>query len=106
MPVDYQHDRHDLGYLASDGESLPAYVNRLKSIVETQRYTYAPAHERWYTHRGNAPCWICNQMDCLDYLVGLLTDMVIEDKKHKWVCHRDTNSKDPLTYHFKPQKVL
>ncbi len=98
------HDRMDMGYLPSDGEHLTAYVNRLKTVVEQNRYSYAPAHEKWYTHRGNAPCWICNFMDCCDYLVGILLEMSA-DSNYSWKCEKGLNhDKNPLSYVWKPHK--
>ncbi len=98
-------DRKDLVYVAGDGESLKSYIGRLKSGVEAVRFTYAPAHERWYTHRGNAPCWICNMMDCNDYLISLLDDMQKNDKNGHWKCVRPEGQKDPLSFQFQRTKV-
>ncbi len=96
-------DRMDMGYLPSDGELLSSYVNRLKTVVEQNRYTYAPAHEKWYTHRGNAPCFICNFMDCCDYLVAIIKDMSL-DSTYYWKCVRPAGEKEPLKFDWKPFK--
>ncbi len=97
----------DFGYLPSDGELLLPYVNRLKSIVMQQRYSYSTEHEKWWTHRRNSGCFICNFMDCCDYLVTILGDMAIEQEKYYWKCSRDqSGSKDPLSFVFKPYKKV
>ncbi len=102
--VEHAHDRMDMGYLPSDGELLSPYVARLKSVIEQNRYTYSPSHERWYTHRGNAPCWICNFMDCCDYLVGILQDMA-DDKNYRYKCVRPPGEHDALKFSFKGTKI-
>ncbi len=64
-----------------------------------------PPHEKWHTHWGPAPCWICNQADLLDYLVGVFDDMVKNDKKRKWVCYRPVGTQDPMQFQFKPVRI-
>ncbi len=98
----YDRPKLDQGYIAGNGEHLSSYVSRLKSIVQSNRSAYAPMHETWYTHRAPNPCWICNSLDVCEYLVGLLEDIVAEDKKRKWICEKPKGSHDPLTYVFKP----
>lgn len=100
----HYHDRMDMGYLASNGEHLVAYVNRLKNIVEQNRNTYSDTHRTWFTHRSASPCWICNFMDCCDYLVGLLEDMAVEQKHIIWLCEKPAGEHDPLKFTFKPHK--
>ncbi len=91
----------DMGYLPSDGELLTSYVTRLKTIVEQNRYTYAPAHEKWYTHRGNAPCFICNFMDCCDYLVAICIEMS-QSTTYYFKCEKGSNAdKNPLSFIWK-----
>ncbi len=101
--INYAKDRQDLGYLPSNGEHLSAYVNRLQSVLQQNRYSYAPKHETFFTHYGPHPCWICNFMDIADYLASVLQDFVTEDKKRNWVCHKPIGSTDPMTFVFKPQ---
>ncbi len=101
--INYSKDRQDLGYLPSDGEHLHAYCARLKSVLQQNRYAFAPNHEKWYTHYGPSPCWICNFMDLADYLADVLEDITIEDKKRKWVCERPIGQKDPMAYVWRPK---
>lgn len=101
--VNYKLDRQDLGYLPSEGEHLEAYVARLTSVLQQSRYAYSPNHEKWYTHYGSAPCWICNVMDCADYLAGIMQDIVKNDKKRKWVCERPVGTQDVMAFNWIPK---
>ncbi len=103
--INYKKDRQDLGYLPSDGEGLRAYVERLRNVAQQQRYSYAPSHENWFTHYSPSSCWICNLLDLTDYLVSAMSDIVSEDKKHLWKCHKPVGQNDPMMFTFKPQKV-
>ncbi len=100
--INYKKDRQDQGYIPSVGESLNAYVGRIRSIAEQNRHAYAPQHENWFTHYSPSPCWICNQMDMLDYLVGVCQDFVKNDKKRNWRVVAGDHSKDPMFNEFKP----
>ncbi len=102
--INYKTDRCDLGYLPSDGEYLRAYIHRIKSIAQQNRWSFSPDHEKWWTHRNPAPCYICNFMDMLDYLIGCLENMQENDKNHLWRCYKDHASQDPLSFEFRPQK--
>ncbi len=95
-------ERINLGFLPSDGERLQSYVQRLKDLYEQIRHSYAPVHEKWYTHYSAGACWICDVLDVLDYIIGTMEDIAHYDKKHKWVCYRPTESHDSLTFTFKP----
>ncbi len=103
--VNYKKDRQDLGYLPGDGEDMRAYLERLRSVLQQNRYAYAPKHEAFYTHYGPFPCWICNFMDIADYLCSLLDSIVSEDKLHRWKCVKPPGTVDPLTFTFKPHKI-
>ncbi len=102
--MNYKKDRQDLGYLPSDHEHLSSYVDRLRDVLQQNRYAYAPKHENWYTHYGSAPCWICNFMDISDYLCSVLQDMVEQDKTRTWKCKRPQGQTDPLAFVFIPHK--
>ncbi len=105
--INYKKDRIDLGYLPSDGEHLQAYVARLQAVLSTNRHSFAPSHENWFTHYGPSPCWICNFMDLSDYLASILQDFVTEDKKHKWVCEKPVGTAgDPMSFIFKPHSKV
>ncbi len=94
-----------MGYLPSEGESLKGYCERLRSIAQQNRYSYAPTHEKWYTHYGPNSCFICNFMDMCDYLISAMDDIWQNDKTHVWLCFKgDISSKDPMTFEFKPHK--
>ncbi len=100
--VNYRENRTDLGYLPSEGETLAGYVARLKAIHQQNRHAYSPPHEKWYTHYGSKPCWICNFMDISDYIIAILEDIGNLDKKNHWKCIRPSKSYDSLTFTFKP----
>ncbi len=102
--VNYKQDRQDLGYLPSDGELLKAYLERLRSVIQQNRYAYAPQHEKWFTHYSASPCWICNFMDLTDYLLGVISDMEKELKNYTWKCVKPVGQMDPTTFQFKPIK--
>lgn len=95
------NEKQDRGYLPSEGEHLGAFVNRLKDIAEQTRYDRLPSHEKWYTHYGAGPCWICMYADFVDYLVSMLADINNYDKKGKWTCYRPEKSHDALSFSFK-----
>ncbi len=100
--INYAKDRQDLGYLPSNGEHLPSYLQRVRDVAQQSRYAYAPKHESFFTYYGPHPCWICNQMDMLDYLVSILEDFVTNDKKRDWVCFKPVGQTDPMAFEFKP----
>ncbi len=93
-----------MGYLPSDGETLRAYCTRIKTISQTNRYAFSPDHEKWWVHRNPSPCYICNFMDMLDYLVSCLENVEANDKNHLWRCCRPEGTQDPLMFEFKPEK--
>ncbi len=98
----YKKERTDLGYLPSEGEHLSAYVNRLISVLQQNRFAYMPPHENWRTHTQPAPCFICNFADIADYLASILNDFVKNDKKQTWRCYRPDASHDPMSFSFQP----
>ncbi len=79
---------------------MSAYVARLRSVTQQNRFRYSNTHEKWFTHRSAAPCWICNFMDCCDYLVDLLEDIIAEDKTGVWKCHKPLGKSDPTNFQF------
>jgi len=103
--TNYKKDRIDLGYLPSDGETLKAYSERLKAIAVTQRHSFAPAHENWYTHYGPHPCWICNMLDITDYVISTLDDVWMNDKVHVWYVKKPVGTADPMQFQFMPRKT-
>ncbi len=102
--INYKTDRCDMGYLPSDGETLRAYSIRIQSIAQTNRYSFSPPHEQWWSHRNPAPCYICNFMDMLDYLVSIIQDIESNDKRNSWKCVRPEGNPDVMSFSFQPTK--
>ncbi len=73
----------DIGYHPSNGESIQGYADRLKSVQSQTRHNFTD-HFKWWEHRGNKPCRICNTLDMLDYLIESLADVQQQDKKANW----------------------
>ncbi len=94
-------EKTNLAFLPTDGEHLRAYVKRLQDVIQQIRYDDSAPHDKWYTHYSSGPCYICEMLDMLDYMQGILTDIVNYDKKHEWVCVRPEDSHDALTFSFK-----
>ncbi len=94
-----------MGYLPSDGESLKAYVGRLKDIKDQLRYSGENVmhQEKFWCHINprSSYCWVCDLLDMVDYIHSLMEDIVTEDKKGKWKCFRPEDSHDALTFTFK-----
>lgn len=90
--------KSDLGYLPSDGETLEAYAYRLTDICQQTRHDTMTSHDKWYTHYGAGPCWICNMIDMCDYMCSLLKDIQTNDKKARWKIVRPTDSYDAMTF--------
>jgi len=107
MPINDQRIRKsNLGYLPSDGEHLTGYITRLKDIMDALRYggDNKLHQEKFWCHINprSSYCWVCDLLDMVDYLHGLMSDIAKNDKKHSWVCCRPTDSHDALTFTFKP----
>ncbi len=95
-----------MGYLPSDGEHLSAYVHRIKDVKDQLRYSGENVlhQEKFWCHINprSSYCWVCDLLDMVDYISGILSDMAEFDKKHKWKCIRPSDSHDALTFSFKP----
>ncbi len=105
MPVNDQRIRKsNMGYLPSDGENLKAYVQRLHDIKEQLRYGGENVlhQEKFWCHVNprSSYCWVCDLLDLVDYISDLLKDIVEQDKKGKYTCHRPSDSHDALTFEF------
>ncbi len=98
-------DKTNLGFLPSDGEHMKGYVIRLKDVVQQIRNDDSAPHIKWYTHYNAGPCFICEMLDILDYLVNLMEDICNYDKKASWKCVRPANSHDALTFTFQRLRV-
>ncbi len=79
----------DIGYHPSNDESLLSYGDRLKSIQSQTRHNFQD-HFKWWEHRGQKPCRICNTLDMLDYLIDSLIAVPQADKKGIWRYKLDT----------------
>jgi len=80
----------DIGYHPSNGEHMQSYADRLKSIQSQTRHNFTD-HFKWWEHRGNKPCRICNTLDMLDYCIDTLVSIQQADKKASWKFEIDTN---------------
>lgn len=100
MPT-YSKERIDLALFPSNGETLKGYQERLASAIEQHRYSYAPQHEKWFTHYSPSPCWICNVLDMLQHICDILGDIWKEDKKGQWKCVKPVGSPDKYSFSFK-----
>jgi hypothetical protein len=110
IPVNDQRIRKsNLGYLPSDGERLSGYVKRLKDIQETLRYggDNKLHQEKFWCHINprSSYCWVCDLLDMVDYILGLLEDMDNNSVKMVWICKRPPNTHDSMTFEFVPSPI-
>ncbi len=87
----------DIGYHPSNEEYLSGYASRLKQIQSQTRHNFTD-HFKWWEHRGNKPCRICNTLDMLDYLIETLDEIPHADNKAVWRYKLDLNL-DTISVH-------
>ncbi len=109
MPINDQRIRKsNLGYMPSDKENLAGYALRLKDIIDAMRYggDNKLHQEKFWCHINprSSYCWICDLLDMVDYIHGLLTD-ISKTSKINYVCERPPDSHDALSFTFKPHKL-
>ncbi len=107
MPINDQRVRKsNMGYLPTDGENLVEYVGRIKDVKDQLRYSGENVlhQEKFWCHINprSSYCWVCDLLDMVDYIHGILHDVAQNDKKHRWKCFRPSESHDALTFEFKP----
>jgi len=107
MPINDQRIRKtNSGYLPSDDETLSGFLSRLQDIQKDIRYggDNKLHQEKFWCHinpRGSY-CWVCDMLDMLDYMLGMIADIIKNDTKHIWKCYRPSDSHDALMFEFKP----
>ncbi len=103
MPINDQRIRKtNLGYLPVDGCNLEAYVKLLKDVQETMRYGGENKlhQEKFYCHTNprSSYCFVCDWLDMVDYLIGMMEDIATEARRLKlqFRCVRPFNASNFL----------
>ncbi len=83
--------KHSVANYPSSGEKLTGYLQRTSQNI-SQIEAWSVGHLAWYTHTRMGSCWICDSIKMSRIMCDVITDILEQLPKHKFVCHLDKNS--------------